>query len=78
MRLDQLKWISHSSGFESCKIGDYKIWKHLDGKTFDIYHRAGLEVWDKLDLHSDPSNPSRCAAERNVMECRAATSLIPA
>jgi hypothetical protein len=49
MRLEQLEWASHSSGFKSCQIGDYKIWKHPDGKTYDIYHRAGLEVWDRLD-----------------------------
>jgi AbiU2 len=49
MRLEQLEWTSHSSGFKSCRIGDYKIWKRPDGKTYDIYHHAGLEVWDKLD-----------------------------
>jgi AbiU2 len=48
MRLDEIQWASHSSGFKSCIIGDYKIWKHSDGKTYDIYHKAGLEVWDKL------------------------------
>jgi hypothetical protein len=48
MRLDEIQWTSHSSGFKSCIIGDYKIWKHSDGKTYDIYHKAGLEVWDKL------------------------------
>jgi AbiU2 len=48
MRLEQLEWINHSSGFQSCKIGDYKIWKHPDGKTYDVFHQAGLEVWEKL------------------------------
>lgn len=49
MRLDQLKWTCHSSNYESCQIGDYKIWKHPDRETYDIYHQAGLETWDKLD-----------------------------
>ncbi len=48
MHLDKIEWTSHSSGFKSCIIGDYKIWKHSDGKTYDIYHKAGLEIWDNL------------------------------